>query len=426
LGVRDWRAGDDATDETGALATTRRSGTAVPDPGDGLCSEIPGTLQKLYQTAHSDTGQFMDQPEAYTRVRGLLASISKPLVLFVCAVLLVDLLRRVATGRIAGSSLAVLLWDGIVLGVVVGLAGIGLSMTYNLLSFANFAHGDYLTTGAFAGWVVAYTVAGIGQFDLGNLFLLGGTNSAVNAQAVGVSVTGTPIAILFGVLAAASATVFLSLGVDRIVYRPIRDRSGISLLIASIGVAFILRYVIAFVFETETIGVTSGTNVPSWVVPVFGFRTNAHEVTMVVVAVGLMFGLHAFLQYTKLGAAMRAMADNKQLAQITGIPVERIVRLIWIIGGSFTGIAGFLIVLETGTISFNFGWLLLLLIFAAVILGGIGSIHGAIVGGLLIGVISRLSLVWLPPSVMNATAFAVMIAVLIVRPRGLFAGGTSV
>jgi branched-chain amino acid transport system permease protein len=368
----------------------------------------------------------MDQPEAYTRVRGLLASISKPLVLFVCAVLLVDLLRRVATGRIAGSSLAVLLWDGIVLGVVVGLAGIGLSMTYNLLSFANFAHGDYLTTGAFAGWVVAYTVAGIGQFDLGNLFLLGGTNSAVDAQAVGVSATGTPIAILFGVLAAASATVFLSLGVDRIVYRPIRDRSGISLLIASIGVAFILRYVIAFVFETETIGVTSGTNVPSWVVPVFGFRTNAHEVTMVVVAVGLMFGLHAFLQYTKLGAAMRAMADNKQLAQITGIPVERIVRLIWIIGGSFTGIAGFLIVLETGTISFNFGWLLLLLIFAAVILGGIGSIYGAIVGGLLIGVISRLSLVWLPPSVMNATAFAVMIAVLIVRPRGLFTGGTSV
>lgn len=368
----------------------------------------------------------MSQQETYSRVRGVLSRWSTPLVLVVVAIFLGDLIRRIATGDIAGSSLAVFLWDGIVLGVVVGLAGVGLSMTYKLLSFANFAHGDYLTVGAFGGWVTAYIAAGLGRFDLGNLFLLGGNSNAIDAQTVGVSVTATPVAVLAGMLVAAGFTVALSLGVDRIVYRPIRDRSGISLLIASIGVAFILRYVIAFVFETGNIGVTSGTNVPSWDVPGIGVRANAHELTLVVVAFVLMFGLHAFLQFTKLGTAMRAMADNEHLAQITGIPVERIVGLTWILGGSITGIAGFLVVLESGTISFNFGWLLLLLIFAAVILGGIGSIYGAILGGLLIGVISRLSLVWLPPSVMNATAFAVMILVLLVRPRGLFRGGTSV
>jgi branched-chain amino acid transport system permease protein len=330
------------------------------------------------------------------------------------------------TGDIASSSLAVFLWDGIVLGVIVGLAGIGLSMTYNILSFANFAHGDYLTAGAFAGWVAAYMFAGFGRFNLGDLFLLGGNNSPVDAQAVGVSVTATPIAVLVGILVAGTFTVVLSLGVDRVVFRPIRDRSGISLLIASIGVAFILRYVIALVFATGSMGITSGTNVPSWVVPGVGVRINAHEATLVGVAAALMFALHSFLQSTKLGTAMRAMADNEQLAQIVGIPVERVIRMTWAIGGSFTGIAGFLLVLESGSISFDFGWLLLLLIFAAVILGGIGSIYGAILGGLMIGVISRLSLVWLPPSVMNATAFAVMILVLLVRPRGLFRGGTSV
>ncbi|PSP91163.1 branched-chain amino acid ABC transporter permease [Halobacteriales archaeon QS_4_66_20] len=360
------------------------------------------------------------------RVRGFLSRRSTVLALLGAAILLLDLTRRVVSGDIAGSSLALFLWDGVVIGLVVGLAGIGLSMTYNILSFANFAHGDYLTAGAFSGWVAAFLVAGAGRFDVGDLFLLGGRGGAVDSQTVGVSVTATPVAVVVGMLVAAGVTAVLALVVDRAVYRPIRDRSGISLLIASIGVAFILRYVIAFVFETERLGVTSGAKVPSTVVPLLDVRITAHEATLVVIATGLMFGFHVFLQRTKLGAAMRAMSDNKQLARITGIPVERIVRLTWVIGGSFTGIAGFLVVLESGSISFNFGWLLLLLIFAAVILGGIGSIYGAILGGLTIGVISRLSLVWLPPSIMNATAFAVMILVLIVRPRGLFSGGTSV
>jgi len=149
---------------------------------------------------------------------------------------------------------------------------------------------------------------------------------------------------------------------------------------------------------------------------------DAHEATLIVASVTLMFGVHFLLQRTKLGKAMRAMADNKDLAQVTGIPTERVVRTTWIIGGGLAGIAGFLIVLERGTLNYNIGWRLLLLIFSGVILGGIGSVYGAIGGGIVIGVASRLSLVWIPSDFARVVAFAVMILVLLYRPSGLFSG----
>jgi branched-chain amino acid transport system permease protein len=120
---------------------------------------------------------------------------------------------------------------------------------------------------------------------------------------------------------------------------------------------------------------------------------------------------------------MRAMADNRDLARARGIPTERVIRWTWLIGGGITGVAGFLITLERGTISFQFGWLLLLLIFAAVILGGIGSIYGAIVGGLIIGLATTVSLVWLPEATLaRPAAFFIMIVALLVRPKGLLGG----
>jgi len=119
---------------------------------------------------------------------------------------------------------------------------------------------------------------------------------------------------------------------------------------------------------------------------------------------------------------MRAMADNEDLARVTGIPTERVVRLTWTLGGALAGVSGYLLVLESGTISFNFGWILLLLIFAAVIVGGIGSIYGAMVGGVLIGLVDRLALIWLPSGLTRAAAFLVLIVVLLLRPSGIFSG----
>ena len=238
----------------------------------------------------------------------------------------------------------------------------------------------------------------------------------------------TPLAIFAGLVVAAVATIGLSLLIDRVVYKPMRDDEGISLLIASIGVALALRYLIYIVFGQRTRGLTDAQSVPEVAIPVGGggvLEVGGHELTLVVIAAALMLGVHLLLQTTKLGKAMRAMADNEDLARVTGIPTERVVRFTWIIGGGLAGAGGFLIALERGAMNFQFGWILLLLIFAAVILGGIGSIYGAMFGGITMGLAQNLSLVWIPSEFSTVAAFGVMIVVLLFKPDGLFSGVTT-
>ncbi|GAA0659576.1 branched-chain amino acid ABC transporter permease [Salarchaeum japonicum] len=341
-------------------------------------------------------------------------------------------------------------WNGLVIGLVIGLASIGLSLTYSILNFANFAHGDYLTTGAFSGWAVTYVIAGFGGLDLVNLVLL-----RTPPGDAGANLWLSPLAVFLGLAVSILATLLFALAIDRVVYRPIRDADGISLLIASVGVAFALRYLISLVFGNSRRIVTSTERLPSFdlVQVVVGFAetvadvapaflvdlfpsvlvpsnagaliVNAHEVTLIVIAVLLMLGLHVLLQRTKLGKAMRAMADNRDLARVTGIPTERVITTTWVIGAGLTGAAGFLLVLSQGGLGFTTGWRLLLLIFAAVIMGGIGSIYGAIAGGLVIGLASRVSLVWLQgdwSAFARPTAFLLMILILLFRPSGIFSG----
>ncbi|ERG98191.1 MAG: branched-chain amino acid ABC-type transport system, permease component [Haloquadratum sp. J07HQX50] len=369
-------------------------------------------------------------------------------------ILIGDILSQLLTGVIAVPYVASIIIEGIVVGLAYGLAGIGLSMTYSILSFANFAHGDTITVGAFSGWSVAYAIGGIGSTSFGSLFLLNATP--------GISIITSFWVVILGLISAAVITVAVSLAVDRLVYYPIRDAEGISLLIASIGVALTFRYLIAFFYGTSVRGITdpaskvglfsvngqigvgvirpdqqlaqltstdalptflelTSTTGPSEVI----LSMTLHAVVLVVVASLLMLGVHLLLQQTKLGKAMRAMADNKSLAQVSGIPTERIIRMTWIIGGALTGMAGFLIVLNSGTTNFNFGWRLLLYIFASVILGGIGSIYGAIAGGLIIGLVNSVAIIWLPSGLTKVAAFAVLIIVLLVRPEGLFGGVTT-
>jgi branched-chain amino acid transport system permease protein len=226
-------------------------------------------------------------------------------------------------------------------------------------------------------------------------------------------------------LAAFLVTALVALVLDRAFYKPMRDRSGISLLIASVGVALVVRYLIQFVYGSSRRGITASVEASNIAFAPLGISVNAHELTIVVAAIALMLGMHFMLQRTKLGTAMRAMADNRDLALITGIPTERVVTATWLIGGGLAGVSGYLYVLLRGTIVFNFGWLLLLLIFAAVILGGIGSIYGAIAGGLVIGIVFTTSTIWISSDFNEAAAFAVMILVLLFRPQGIFGGVTT-
>ncbi|MFB6118741.1 branched-chain amino acid ABC transporter permease [Halosegnis sp.] len=372
-------------------------------------------------------------------IDGLRDYVRKPSValLAVAAVyLLIDLAAKLAGvstgvagiqllgGDVPVSNVVGFVLDGLILGLIIGLAGVGLSMTYSILNFANFAHGDYLTAGAFSGWAAAYIVAlvtlGI-DATFGDILLL-------NVPSL-VSVVQTPVAVLVGMVVSALASVALVLALDRIVYKPMRNEEGISLLIASIGVALALRYAIVFVWSTSTRGVTAtdASSLPSFEFSIVDgtYTLNLHEVSLIVAAVLLMLGVHLLLQRTKLGTAMRAMSDNKALAQVTGIPTERVVRATWVIGGGLAGVAGFLIILERGVLSYNFGWRLLLFIFSGVILGGIGSVYGAIGGGIIIGIASKIALVWLPSGFPRVAAFAVMILVLLYRPAGLFGGVTT-
>lgn len=358
-------------------------------------------------------------------------------VLIAIILLLVDLLLKlsgltlvlfgplVLGGSLTVSNLLGYLTNGLIVGMTVGLAGIGLSMTYSILNFANFAHGDTLTVGAFVGWAGANLIAGgllvSGSEGLDRYFLL--------ITSLDLTITTQPFVLLAGAIIAALGTILLTVVIDRLVYRPMRDADGISLLIASIGVALALRYLIAFVWDKNKKVVTaipeqlSAIPIPFTNLEIaLPITITLHELTLLVTAGLLMLGVHLLLQRTKLGTAMRAMADNESLARVSGIPTERIIRLTWIIGGGLTGVAGYLFVLESGTIIFNFGWTLLLLIFAAVILGGIGSIYGAMAGGVLIGMVDKIALIWLPTDLTRAAAFLVIIAVLLIKPDGIFGG----
>ncbi|MFC3958792.1 branched-chain amino acid ABC transporter permease [Halovivax cerinus] len=368
------------------------------------------------------------------------------------ALLGVDLLFSLATGSLPLSRFATYVWDGLIIGLALGLAGIGLSLTYSILGFANVAHGDTITTGAFIGWGVTFVLFGFGDAAIGELLLLG-VGGDLSASDLGITLTARPLAVAVGLVLTAAITAGLSLGLDRYVFEPLRDATSMIVLIASVGVAFLLRYALVFFYkpsqrslvaqpETAVFGTADGVpviagsrqalqNGEAFVeIPVaIGSGTNAllqvnaHQLLLVAVAIGLMIGLHVLLQRTKLGKSMRAMADNDDLARTRGIPTERVIRWTWVIGGTTSGVAGFLIVLERGTMSFQFGWLLLLLIFAAVVLGGIGSIYGAIVGGIIVGLTTTVSLVWLPEATFaRPVAFLIMILVLVVRPKGLFGG----
>jgi branched-chain amino acid transport system permease protein len=365
--------------------------------------------------------------------RVIAAAVSIRAILAAVLVLLVlDLMRQLAVGQAQFSELGVKLKVGLMRGLFFGLAGIGLSMTYSILNFANFSHGDLITSGAFAGAAVTYVIAGdfgAATGDSAGLIelVLVGTGRSVAGPNLGITVATTPLAVGAGVVVAGVSSIVLALFIDRVAYRPIRDRSGIALLITSIGVAFALRYIIQFVFGPSKRGVTYSDAVPSTRIPFIDGTVglNLHEVSLFVVAVSLMLGLHLLLQRTKLGKAMRAMADNQDLARITGIPTERIVTYTWIIGAGLAGVAGYMFVLWNGSLYWFQGWILLLPIFAAVILGGIGSIYGAIVGGLVIGMTWAMAVIWVGGGLGRAAAFFIMIVVLLVRPEGIFGGSMT-
>ncbi len=274
---------------------------------------------------------------------------------------------------------------GVVLGSIIAVAGMGLSLTYGILRFANFAHGDLLTTGAYMGFVF-------------------------------FTLLGWPMYIAFPF--AMAVTGCLSLGIDRVLFQRLRRSTPVILLISSFGVALIVRAAVQLAFGPDNVVYAQGIELPLR----FGeLRIKPTHFYIVGGAVAIVIGLHLFLKRTKVGKAMRAMSDNGDLARISGIDTERVIAWTWLVGGAVAGASGVFLAMDT-QLHPVMGFRLLLAIFAAAIFGGIGKPYGAILGGLIIGLAEEFSTFVISPAYKPAVAFAIMVFVLIFRPQGLLSG----
>ena len=278
-------------------------------------------------------------------------------------------------------------WNGVVTGGILALPAVAFSLLWRLLRFPNFAVSTYLTVGAYVAL-------------------------ALN-QGLGASIAVSWLAALAG-------TGAVALAVDRIAFRPMRDRRPFSLAIASIGVAFVLENAIRFVW---------GNDFRSFDVPVTramaiaGLRIGRDQILILGVGVVLMALAQAFLRRTRQGIAMRATADNPVLAAAKGISTERVIAVATLGGGALAGGAGVFLGLDA-SIDPLMGGGLIISVFAAAILGGIGSAPGALGGALIVGLVEEVGTLVIPPTYKTAIGFAIILVVLLVRPTGL-AGGRS-
>ncbi|HEY9694783.1 MAG TPA: branched-chain amino acid ABC transporter permease [Oculatellaceae cyanobacterium] len=276
--------------------------------------------------------------------------------------------------------------NGIAVGSIIALAAVGLTLTYGILRLSNFAHGDFMTLGAYLTWLA--------------------NRSGVN--------------IWLSMIVGALVTVGAMLLCEKVLWKPMRDRraDGTTLIIISIGLALFIRNGIILIWggsnQTYDLPIASALSIA-------GLRIPQNQLIVMGLAVVAILGLHFLLQNTKIGKAMRAVADDIDLARVTGINVERVVLWTWVITGIFTALGGSMYGLVTG-VRPNMGWFLILPMFASVILGGIGNPYGAIAGALVIGIAQELSVPLLGSQYKLGVALLIMVLILLFRPQGLFKG----
>lgn len=278
-----------------------------------------------------------------------------------------------------------LLANGIIFGSIIALGAIGLTMVYGILKFANFAHGDTMSLGAY----------------LALLFL--------NLQ------LPFPIAVVLSIV----MSIAIAILIDHYLYRYFRTTGPIILLISSVGVALFLRNVILLFWGPDLTYYSREIKMGIAVLP--GIRLNPYDIAIIGITGVLIVLVHLFLKKTKIGKAMRAASDNMDLAEVVGIDTQRIIIWTWSVGTALAVIAGIMLGVENG-LRPPMGWELLLPLFAAAILGGIGHPYGAMAGGLIIGIAQEVSTGFISTAFKPAVAFIIMILVLLICPQGIFGG----
>lgn len=277
---------------------------------------------------------------------------------------------------------AQVLFNGLVTGMLIAMPAVALTLTYGILKFPNFAIGAMLTVAAYIAF-------------------------ALNAM------LGLPL--LWSAVIGAVLFAGVAVGVDQTVFRPLRERSPITLLVASMGVSFVLENIARFMF---------GNYARSYEIPIarpyeiLGLRLNYEQAVTAATALGAMLLVYVVLQHSWLGRAMRAVSDNPSLAAVRGVDRERIVRWTWAISGLLIGVAGVLAGLDRA-IDPLLGWNYVVTVFAAAILGGLGNPVGAVMGALTLGIVEETSTLFIPPNYRQVVSFTAIALLLLVRPSGL-------
>lgn len=284
------------------------------------------------------------------------------------------------------------LWDqfpqralvGLRAGLIIAMASVGLSLVFGTTGLINFAHGELVTFGAIVAW-------------------------ALNVD-VGLSIF---VAIPLAVLAGAALSGLLDVGLFRRLQR--RRIAGFQFLVISVGLALFIQNLLLLWFGTKfapyDIGTQSGLDLGV-------VTTTPRDAAIIVVSVLMLVGVALMLQRTRVGKAMRAISDNRDLAESSGIDVKFVVLVVWAVGGGLAALGGVFQGLGNA-VQYQMGFRLLLLMFAAVILGGLGTAYGAMVGGLVVGMVSEVSTLWLRSELKSVWALLILILLLLVRPQGI-------
>ncbi len=275
--------------------------------------------------------------------------------------------------------------NGITVGCIYGLVSLGYTLIFGVIGLINFAHGEIYMFGAF----IAFSVLSI----LGGPFFL-----AVIAVIIG--------AALLGYL------------MDRIVYRPIRTAPRVSQLITALAISMVLRNLAMLIWGTRTMAFPSVFSIR--VLEFAGIRVTQLQLAIPAITLLLMIGLHKLIYSTRLGKAVRATSLDSEIASAMGIEPNHVIAAVFALGASLGGVAGLLVALFYGSISFDMGITVGLRAFVACIIGGIGSIHGAMLGGLIIGLAEVMATGYISPGYKNAIAFIILTLVLVVKPSGIF------
>lgn len=294
---------------------------------------------------------------------------------------------------------------GIVLGSIIALGSIGLTLVFGILRFANFAHGDLMTAGAYVALFLVtrlFNWFGIPDNNFGRLSF------------------GWRMVFAFPISMMAIAT--LAIILDRLLYRPLRRKKSPSVILsmAALGASFIIQMTVLILWGADSLFYKPGILRPAIMLPL-GIKIRPDQIFIVLVVFLSITVLHLFLKHTRMGKAMRATADNPELARVTGIDTNRIILLTWGIGGAMAAMGGILYGIDV-QLHPGMGWGFLLPLFAATILGGIGNMYGALIGALVMGVVQQLSTAYLLPTYKPAVAFIIMILILLIRPQGIFGG----